>query len=97
MFAAGIGLILGTFFQAWDIFSKSPQLNLGVQPGKLLDFNVMGLNFARLLIRILLLVVMAGIGSALANRGARLYSAGWLTQRVNEEPKVSPTAVEDAE
>jgi len=75
VFLAGIGLILATFWQAWEIFSKAPQFNMGVEPGKAIDFTVVAVNLSRLIVQILLLVVMAGIGSVLANRGVRMYSS----------------------
>lgn len=76
VFLVGVGLVVWVFSQAFDLFTKAPQLNLGIEPGRPIDFGVVGINFARLLIRILVLVLMAGIGSALANRGARMYAAG---------------------
>lgn len=76
VFLAGVGIVGWTFSQAFDIFIKAPQLNLGVPPGKPIDFSVVGVNLARLIIKIIVLVVMAGIGSALANRGARMYASG---------------------
>lgn len=75
VFLAGIGLILLTFQQAWEIFSKAPQFNMGLTAGKAIDFGVVAKNLSILIVRILLLVVMAGIGSALANRGVRMYSS----------------------
>lgn len=48
---------------------------MGVEPGKAIDFTVVAVNLSRLIVQILLLVVMAGIGSVLANRGVRMYSS----------------------
>lgn len=83
VFLVGVGIVGWTFVQAFEIFTKAPQLNLGVEPGKPIDFSVVGLNLARLIVRILVLVVMAGIGSALANRGAKMYASG-KTLKVHE-------------
>jgi hypothetical protein len=83
VFLTGVGIVGWTFVQAFDIFTKATQLHLGVAPGKPIDFSVVGLNLARLIVRILVLVVMAGIGSALANRGARMYASG-KTVKVHE-------------
>ena len=76
VFLAGVAIVIWTFMQAFDIFSKAPQLNLGVEQNKPINFSVVGVNFVRLLVKVLVLVVMAGIGSALANRGARMYASG---------------------
>ncbi|MBS1723664.1 MAG: hypothetical protein JSS66_12000 [Armatimonadetes bacterium] len=76
VFLAGLALIVWTFSQAYGLFTKAPQLNLGIQPGQPIDFAVVGRNFVRLLLQVLLLVVMAGIGSAIANRGAKMYGSG---------------------
>ncbi|MBS1712956.1 MAG: hypothetical protein JST30_01320 [Armatimonadetes bacterium] len=75
VFLAGLALIGATFWQAYDLFTKAPQINLGIAPGKPIDFNVVGLNFVRLIVKILLLVVMAVIGSLFATKGVKMYSS----------------------
>lgn len=75
VFLAGVGLIAAMFWQAWQMFTTAPQHNLGIQSGKPIDFAVVASNMGRLVIQILLLVVMTGIGSALANRGVKMYAS----------------------
>jgi len=75
VFLAGLALIGATFWQAYELFTKMPQVNLGIAPGKPIDFNVVGLNFVRLILKILLLVVMAVIGSLFATKGVKMYSS----------------------
>ena len=86
VFLAGVGLIGVTFWQAWDIFSKAPQFNMGIESGKAVDFGVVAISLSRLIVRVLLLVVMAGIGSALANRGVKLYASAPVVEAPRHEP-----------
>jgi hypothetical protein len=76
VFLVGVGLIGAMFWQAWLMFSTAPAQNLGLKSGKPIDFAVVMAQMGRLIIQILLLVVMTGIGSALANRGVKMYASG---------------------
>lgn len=77
-FLGGIGLIVATFWIAQTMFSVEPGDALGVKEGQVLDLNgVVGAGML-ILMKVLLLVVMAGIGSAVANRGIKLYVQGGL-------------------
>ena len=93
VFLAGVGLIAAMFWQAWLMFSTAPGRNLGLTQGQPIDFTVVGTNMARIVIQILLLVVMTGIGSALANRGVKLYVSG----RPTEGEPVKRVKVEETE
>ncbi|MFN3729191.1 MAG: hypothetical protein ACK4XJ_05710 [Fimbriimonadaceae bacterium] len=75
MFVGGALLLGVTFKLAFDLFTTDPQRALGANSAtEGLDLNaVAGAGYA-LIGRILLLLVMCAIGSALANRGIRLYS-----------------------
>ena len=75
-FIGGVGLIIATFVLAQAMFSLDPSDALGIKPGKPLDMNGVAVAGVGILMKILLLVVMAGIGSAVASRGIKLYTQG---------------------
>ena len=87
-----MALIGATFWQAYDIFAKAPQINLGIASGKPIDFNIVGLNFVRLIVKILLLVVMALIGSLLATKGVKMYASAPPVRAVPDEGRTPPAA-----
>ncbi len=74
VFAGGVILLLATFQMAMTMFNTPPEKALGLVPGKGLDPNTTGANAIGILYRILLLVVMAIIGSLIANRGIQMFA-----------------------
>jgi hypothetical protein len=74
VFLGGIGLLLLTFRMAMEMFGMPPERALGLEPGAAIDLGLAGQNFASLVIRVALLLVMAIVGSLVATRGIRLYS-----------------------
>jgi hypothetical protein len=106
VFLAGTGVICWTLFQTIELLTKAPQINLGMKSGQAIDFNVVLINFVRLVVRILLLIVLTGIGAVLANRGVKLYAASWpqrwtdlatkdkSTDNIDKDPPVGVGAVE---
>jgi hypothetical protein len=58
---------------------------MGIQAGKSVDLMKTGDSFIRLLERVVLLVVMAGVSSALANRGNKMYAASRIATSHHEE------------
>jgi hypothetical protein len=74
IFAAGIGLLALTFKLAYDLFSRPPDKALGLSAKKTLDLAAAGDSAASLILRVLLLLVMAAVGSLIANRGISLYA-----------------------
>ncbi|MCG9895833.1 MAG: hypothetical protein MH204_10205 [Fimbriimonadaceae bacterium] len=73
-FLVGVGLILFAFWLTWQMVQTPPAEALGFEEGQPLDLNRLAVNGLGLLIRIILLVVMAGLGSMVASRGIRLYA-----------------------
>ncbi len=73
-FLGGIAMLGLTFKLAYDLFTQSPTQVLGITPGKPLDLGSAGASFLGVAVRMLLLVIMAVVGSAIANRGATLYA-----------------------
>lgn len=72
----GLALLGLTFKLAYDMFAIPPERAMGFDPKKPVDMNLAGQSFAGLIIRVLLLLTMALIGSLIANRGINLYLAG---------------------
>jgi hypothetical protein len=75
VFLAGVGLVGWAFWLAWGLFSRPPELALGLKVGEPLDFGGAATALFHILVRALMLLMMAGAGSAIANRGVRLYAA----------------------
>ena len=71
-FIGGIALLLLTFGLAYQMFHTPPNQALNIVPGKTLQLPEVGAQFAGVLIRILLLLVMGLVGSLVANRGILL-------------------------
>ena len=76
VFLAGIGLLLITFKIAWELFTTPPQDALGLKAGQPIDVSKVGSTFIGQIMRVLLLLVMAVVGSLIANRGVQLYYSG---------------------
>jgi hypothetical protein len=74
-FLGGVCLLLLTFQQAYGLFNVPPQDALGLRGAKELNPAVAGNSLTTVLLRILLLFVMAFVGSMIANRGISLYTA----------------------
>jgi hypothetical protein len=85
-FLGGVGLIVATFVIAQAMFSVPADEAIGIKKGETLDLNgVVGAGLF-IVMKVLLLVVMAGIGSAIATRGIRLYVQGGSLE-VTRKPK----------
>lgn len=85
VFLGGVVLMVVVFRLAYGMFTTSPHAALGLQQGKPLDINTVGPNFAGIIIRILLLLVMGVTGSLVANRGIALYTAS-RALHIKQEP-----------
>ncbi len=72
-FVFGISLLFFTFKLAFELFSVPPEQAIGIGKEKAVDFALAGQSLMAVFFRILLLLVMAGVGSMIANRGIRLY------------------------
>jgi len=92
-FVAGVALLGLTFYAAYQMFTISPQQAMAIQPGKSVDLVKTGDSFIRLLERVVLLVVMGAVASALSNRGIKLYAASRIATHHDEEPAPSNEAV----
>ena len=74
VFLGGIALLLFTFRTAYDMFSVPPARALDLQPGKPVDIGMAGSNLVGSAVRVVLLIIMALVGSLIANRGIQLYT-----------------------
>lgn len=77
-FLGGVGLVVVTFMLARDMFTTDPGEALGIKPEQTLDMNAVAAAGMFVLFRVILLIVMAGIGSIVSNRGIRLYAHGGI-------------------
>ena len=92
-FVGGVALLLFTFKLAYEMFSIPPDRAIGLSKDNAVDFSKAGASLTNIAMRILLLLVMAGVGSMVANRGIRLY----VSARALNAPKPEPPAIERAE
>ena len=73
VFCGGVALLLVTFRLAYNLFMVPPEVAIGIQKGNTLDLAKAGDSAAVLVLRIVLLLIMAFVGSLVANRGISLY------------------------
>lgn len=74
VFLGGVYLVYTVFIMAKDMFTVPPNVALGVAPGKPIDVGKTGGNAFSIVLKFFLLLLMAGTGSIIANRGILLYS-----------------------
>ncbi|MEX2242255.1 MAG: hypothetical protein WD716_00250 [Fimbriimonadaceae bacterium] len=86
-FLGGVGLIIAAFALAREMFATPPDVAMGVSEGQTLDLNVVLASGMAVLMKVVLLVVMAGFGSMVASRGIRLYVGGVATAEPKEDTK----------
>lgn len=84
-FLAGVALLLWTFGLAYSMFTVPQTVQLGIQEGKPVDLPSAGQALVGVVLRILLLLVMAILGSVIANRGVKLYDT-----HTNPHPPAEP-------
>lgn len=89
-FLGGIALLLITFRMAYDLFSVPPDQVLKLKPGQEINVNDTGQAAFVLVFRMMMLLVMSIVGSVIANRGIKLYSARPL--KVEEKNGEATTA-----
>jgi len=74
VFLGGVALLLEVFKLAYEMFNVPPAKALNISSGTKLDLNVAGSLFVGIMLRVILLLVMALVGSWIANRGISLYT-----------------------
>lgn len=74
-FLVGLALILFAFKLAYDIFTVPPRLAMEMKPGEPVALSKAADGMFQVVVRVVLLVAMAGFGSMVANRGIKLYAA----------------------
>lgn len=73
-FLAGVALLLFVFKLAYDLFSVAPETAMGLNRGETLDLNQAILRIGTIVIRVIMLLVMAILGGAVANRGIKMFT-----------------------
>jgi hypothetical protein len=100
VFLAGVGLLALTFKLAYEEFSVPHSQNLGLVKGQAFDGVATGGKALDILVRLGVLLVMAILGSLVANKGIGLYSGSLhpVEKGAGKENPTKPTevAVEDA-
>ena len=81
-FLVGLALIVFAFKLAYDIFIVPPRLALEMKPGQPVEIGKAADGMFQVVVRVIVLVAMAGFGSMVANRGIKLYAA----ERGRERP-----------
>lgn len=89
-FLAGVALLGLTFYAAYRMFAVPPRQAMEIEPGKAVDLAKTGDSFIRLLERVILLVVMGAVASALSNRGIKLYAASRVCIIHDEQASKEP-------
>lgn len=90
VFLVGVALIGFSFKLAYDLFLTPPEVAMRVTPGQPINIDQTAASLTQLVVRILILAVMAGLGSMIANRGIRLYAARPAPPKVAEPKRVEP-------
>ncbi|MCU0316139.1 MAG: hypothetical protein MUC92_06060 [Fimbriimonadaceae bacterium] len=96
-FMIGLSMIALAFKLAYDLFMIPPQVAMQIEPGKPIEVSRAANSLVEVLVRLLLLVVMAGFGSMVANRGIKLYASGGLVPGQVRTPAASPAKSEERE
>lgn len=74
VFLAGIALLVLTFRLAFSIFETPPHETIGAAKSQTINLAVAGDSIVSLIFKIILLFLMACVGSMVANRGIALYA-----------------------
>ena len=94
VFLGGVGLLLLTFKLAFEMFSVPPDQALPLKSGDTMQIPLVASTVTGLVFRILLLIVMAMVGSFIANRGIHLYTESHRHAKPTPAP---PAAVEHSD
>ena len=90
VFLGGVALLIFVFRLAYDMFAVPPTAALGSSPGATLDLNLAIEKLVSVVIKVVMLLVMAILGGAVANRGIRMY--GEATSRFTIRSKAKTEA-----
>jgi hypothetical protein len=90
VFLCGVALLAFVFKLAYDTFAVPPSDVLGVRANQKFSFETAGQNLAKEIVKVLMLLVMAVIGSLIANRGVTLIVGS--RSPVPKQRDANPTA-----
>jgi len=85
-FVLGIALLLLTFKLAYDMFTIKPEVAVSAQKGSGIDVARASQSLAEVFLRFVLLLIMAIVGSTIANRGIKLYVSARAIAPLAPEP-----------
>lgn len=88
-FLAGVALLIFVFKLAYDVFAVAPEQAMSVGKGETLDVNQAIAKIGVILVRVIMLLVMAILGGAVANRGIKMFTEAGIR---SAPPKPNPEA-----
>jgi hypothetical protein len=71
----GLAMIGLAFWLAYQMFLVPPSQALKLVPGEVIDLGATATSLIQVVVKVVMLVLMAGFGSLFANRGIKLYEA----------------------
>jgi hypothetical protein len=96
VFLVGVGLVGLTFYLAYGQFTTPPDAVLDKTPDGAIDVGSALALMMLLIFRILLLLVMAALGSIISNRGIKLYGQGHQSRAEAAKAKAAEAAAKKA-
>ena len=90
VFLVGVGLLAFVFKLAYETFVVPPADVLGVKQNQAFKLETAGQNFAKEIVKVLMLLVMGVIGSLIANRGVTLITGSRNPHAVARDTHPAP-------
>jgi hypothetical protein len=96
VFLAGVGLVGLTFYLAYGQFTTPPDAMLDKTEDGAIDVGSAASLLMILIFKILLLLVMAALGSSISNRGIKLYGQGHQSRAEAAKAKAADASAKKA-
>jgi formate hydrogenlyase subunit 3/multisubunit Na+/H+ antiporter MnhD subunit len=74
VFLGGVALLVKVFQIAYDLYTTPPRVSMEMKPGQPLDVAFAADRFTGLVVKVIVLILMAGLASVIANRGIIMYT-----------------------
>lgn len=81
----GLAMIGLAFWLAYRMFLVPPSQALRLVPGEVIDLGSTATSLIQVVVKVVMLVLMAGFGSLFANRGIRLYESAQLAKAARSQ------------
>lgn len=86
----GLAMIGLAFWLAYRMFLVPPSQALRLVPGEMIDLGSTATSLIQVVVKVVMLVLMAGFGSLFANRGIKLYESSMLAKHVRSQSPRDP-------